>query len=100
MKRSAKWNVLIAVPMVALTLLCFAASYEFGTHTHAHGIDMGAGILASGDYFLDGSQSIFQCGGWHLDDGTKCWGNRYGIQVGRFFWEIEVRHGRPEDCDP
>ena len=68
---------------------------------HTLAISSYAGTLVkSDDQFLDGSQSVFQTGGWHLDDGTKCWADTYGFKIGRFYWMAQVMHGRPEDCKP
>jgi len=98
MKLGVKRIVLMAVSVTVLTALLFAVLYEFDTTTHAHSLNMSAGVLAANGTFLNSSRSTFQRCGWHLGDATKCWGNTYGILIGRFYWKIEVMHGRPEDC--
>jgi hypothetical protein len=47
------------------------------------------------DVYLDGSNRMFQKGGWHLGNGTRTWGETYGLKAGRFYLTMGVTHTNP-----
>ena len=85
----------MALLSVALIVACVPAHFGVG------GCDFTtrSGLLDQ-DCFLDCSRSIFQSVSWHIGDATKCWGDTYGLKVGKLFWSVSVMHGRPEEADP
>jgi hypothetical protein len=95
MKRGTKWWVAMALLSIALIIVCVPAHFGVGdcTFTTCSG-------LLNGTDFLDGSTSVFQSISWHMADATKCWGDTYGLKIGKLFWSLSVMHGRPEEADP
>jgi hypothetical protein len=52
------------------------------------------GLLAkTSDQYLDGSGRAFQQG--YLGNGTRAWGETYGVKVGRFYMSLSVKHVNP-----
>jgi hypothetical protein len=45
--------------------------------------------------FLDGSNGLFQHCSWHLGNGTRTWGETYGIRFRRPYLNVEVKHLNP-----
>ena len=41
------------------------------------------------------SAATFQSGSWHFGNGTRTWGETYGIKLGRLYLGIEVKHTNP-----
>src|SRR6478752_7796167 len=59
-------------------------------------ISFGTGILTKPDDYLDGSNHVFQKGGFHLGNGTHVWGETYGMKVDRFYVTMGVLHTNPK----
>jgi hypothetical protein len=91
-KRAA---LIILASVVTMALL--AALTWCGMLYHNHGsLGVRCGLLAtSGDQFLDGSRRVFQKCSWHLGDGTRTWGETYGVKVSRLYLTVEVKHTNP-----
>jgi len=81
---------LLAVAMSGTLIWC-------GVLYHDHGcLGFRGGLLATySDPYLDGSGKPFQRCSWHLGNGTRTWGETYGVKLGRLFLSMEVRHTNP-----
>jgi len=54
------------------------------------------GLLpTASDPYLDGSRKPFQRCSWHLGNGTRDWGQTYGVKLNRLYFSLEVRHTDP-----
>ncbi len=86
-------RILVWLPPLALSgaLIWCAVLY------HNHGsLGFRCGLLASvSDPYLDGSRKPFQTCSWHLGNGTRTWGNTYGLKVHRLYFSLEIRHTNP-----
>ena len=45
--------------------------------------------------FLDGSNGWFQRCSWHLGNGTRTWGETFGVKIRRAYLDVEVVHLNP-----
>ena len=58
------------------------------------------GTLAAHDQFLDGSGDVFQRCTWHLGNGTRTWGETYGVRIFGGYVTVEVKHVNPQVTPP
>jgi len=80
----------LALALLVLLILGVALYANHGSI----GFWCGMSATASDEY-LDGSNRMFQQGGWHLGNGTRTWGETYGLKVGRFYLTMGVTHTNP-----
>ena len=52
-------------------------------------------LATANDELLGGSNKTFQQCSWHLGDGTRTWGETYGLKVRRLYVSMEVEHINP-----
>jgi len=64
---------------------------------HNHGcLGFRCGLLATAsDPYLDGFRKPYQKCSWHLGNGTRTWGETYGLEFYRLYISMEVRHTNP-----
>ena len=54
------------------------------------------GLLATAsDPYLDGSRRLLQKRTWHLGNGTRTWGETYGMKYNRLYLSLELSHTNP-----
>ena len=65
-------------------------------HTGRGSLSVWWGILpTANDPYLDNSGRTFQTVSWHFGDGTKTWGETYGVKVFRACVSVQVTHTNP-----
>jgi hypothetical protein len=83
--------------VAALAVLVTAAAVWVGVLYANHGsLSFHRGTLATNDQFLDGSGKMFQRGTWHLGNGTRTWGETYGVNIFRAYVTVQVTHRNPQ----
>ena len=92
MKRLSLGPVTFALAMaIAVMGACFVVLFGNDSPLHLWG-----GLLAkTSDQYLDGSGRAFQKASWHLGNGTRTWGETYGVKVGHFYMSLSVKHVNP-----
>jgi len=85
-------------PLACLLALVIAGvavwrSLHYGDHG-SFGFRCGL-LAAANDPYLDGSGKVFQKGSWHLGNGTRTWGETYGLKVHRLYVSMKVGHTNP-----
>jgi hypothetical protein len=65
-------------------------------YAHHGSLSLNCGLLpTTKDLFLDGSGKTVQTASWHLGDGTRTWGETYGIKINRAFVTLQISHLNP-----
>jgi hypothetical protein len=86
-------HILAAMLGVLVTVVVVWVGVLYANHGS---LSFHRGSLAAHQQFLDGSGDMLQRCTWHLGNGTRTWGETYGVKIFGGYVTVEVTHINPQ----